>query len=269
LLLEALGCQPHFINDEPTGVYTHPPEPLRENLGELTALTAARGAAIGFAQDPDADRLALVDSEGRYIGEEYTLALAAMSYLDALPAHQRTRVALATNLSTSRMIDDVAEQYGATVERTPVGEANLVEWMLPNGSPLGGEGNGGVIWPDVVPIRDSLSAMALTLALMARTGQTLADLVDDMPAYAIVKRKAPFDPAALDRLDHALSATFPEAAANTADGVRLDLTADDGGKAWLHVRPSNTEPILRLIAEAPTRERAEALLDHAARALGL
>ncbi len=267
LLLEALGCQPTFIHDSSSGVFPHAPEPLAENLGELAAQTAAQGAAVGFAQDPDADRLALVDSRGRYIGEEYTLALSAMSYLDALPAARRDGVKLATNLSTSRMIEDVAEQYGATVRRTAVGEANLVEWMAPNGSPLGGEGNGGVIWPEVVPIRDSLSAMALVLALMARTGATLADLVDDLPRYAIVKRKVDFDGGMLDRLEPALTSAFAGSAVDTTDGVRLDLTGAGGGKAWLHVRASNTEPIVRLIAEAPSAERAESLLDEAAAAL--
>ena len=269
LLLEALGAEPILVNEHPVGVFAHPPEPTRENLRSLgTHITSSR-AALGVAQDPDADRLALLDATGHYLGEEYTLALAAWSLLDATPQHQRNGVTLAANLSTSRMIDDIAERFGAAVHRTPVGEANVAGWMLTNNAPIGGEGNGGVIWPAVVPIRDSLSAIALVLTLMARTGRSLEDLTADIPAYAIVKRKAPADPQLIPALEPRLTDAFQNARINASDGVRLDLEApDNSGHAWIHVRPSNTEPIVRLIAEAPTANAATDLLATAAPPLG-
>lgn len=269
LLLDALGVRATHLHNSSSGVFPHDPEPIAENLSELSGHVTREGAAAGFAQDPDADRLAIVDDHGRYIGEEYTLALAAMALLQAHAesANGSTPV-LAANLSTSRMIDDVAAQFGATVVRTPVGEANVVKAIRDHNAVLGGEGNGGVVVPAVGNIRDSLTAMALVLALLTRTASTLFDLVEDMPAYAIVKRKseAPngLDPAVLDRLRTA----FPSATANDADGLRLDLDAPDGnGKGWVHVRASNTEPIVRVIAEAPTEAGANALADMAEAAI--
>ncbi|MFI4872756.1 MAG: hypothetical protein ACIARQ_13155, partial [Phycisphaerales bacterium JB061] len=231
-----------------------------------------------------------------YIGEEYTLVLAAMSILEARKSRGREHAGgaeedgaltpalsrgarereeetiICVNLSTSRMIDDVAAKYGARVVRTAVGEANVVEAMKKlkrEGKDviLGGEGNGGVIWPEVTYVRDSLGAMALTLSLMARTGKTVSELVADVPSYAIVKRKQPLakkDDArpTIEKLTAHYSAMGEGVRVDTQDGVRIDFEAD---RAWVHVRASNTEPILRLIGEAPTRERAEAVLDEVQR----
>ena len=266
MLLQALGCDLVHMNCDESGNFPHSPEPLAENLTGLCDEVRRQKAEVGFAQDPDADRLAIVDEHGVFIGEEYTLALAAMSLLSGLPsstAWSMPRRTLAANLSTSRMIDDVAAGHGADVIRTPVGEANVVAGMRRAGAILGGEGNGGVIWPAVVPIRDSLVAMALILALMARTGRSLSQLVAQIPVYAIEKRKLTLGSSvAVAAAQAAVLREFAGARIDTQDGIRADLEVP-GGSAWVHARASNTEPIFRLIAEAPTREAAAALLDRA------
>lgn len=288
-LLQSLGCALFHYGAEATGRFPHEPEPTRENLTEFAAKVKAHGADVGFAQDPDADRLAIIDERGAYIGEEYTLVLAALALLEGLPEATAPggegkgnagRPVIVTNLSTSRMIDDVAAQAGAEVVRTPVGEANVVEAMKRLSAEgrrviLGGEGNGGVIWPQVTLVRDSLSAMALTLALRARRQAPISQIVRQIPAYAIEKRKAP-----LARREDAapalarLRAHFERGGASgdsrpsridEQDGLRLDF---DARRAWLHVRPSNTEPICRLIAEAPDAAAAKRLADEAEAAMG-
>ncbi len=267
-LLEALGCEVVHLNAKISGVFPHPPEPLEQNLGGLCRAAIEHRTDIAFAQDPDGDRLAIVDERGRYIGEEYTLALCADAVFGSPKMLGRSGAVLAANMSTSRMIDDIAERYGAQVARTPVGEAHVAAAMAQSGAVLGGEGNGGVIWPDVVMIRDSLVAMALVLALMAREGRALGEIVAGLPSYAIEKRKSPLAPGLGARAASALAQAFPGAAADTRDGVRLDFpSTSHRGKAWLHVRVSNTEPILRLIAEAPTRGETAMILDRAQAAL--
>jgi phosphomannomutase len=264
-LLEQLGCSLEHLNAEQTGVFAHPPEPTRENLSDLADhIGRTQGTACGFAQDPDADRLAIIDENGRYIGEEYTLALTALRILQV-----RGGVPLAANLSTSRMIDDIAAGFeGASVTRTAVGEANVVAGMRATNAPLGGEGNGGVIVADVGWVRDSIAAMALVLELMASDGRPLSRIVDDLPDYAMVKRKLDLSQIggrnaiqpALDRMRTA----YAGARINDADGVRIDL--DEG---WAHLRASNTEPIIRVIAESRTTEAAENLASEVASAAGL
>lgn len=271
-LLRTLGCDFVHINADSSGIFPHPPEPLAENLTSLCDAVKQHKTQVGFVQDPDADRLAIVDEHGHFIGEEYTLALAAMSLLgggsSATPAGASSpKLSLAANLSTSRMIDDIAARHGANIVRTPVGEANVVAGMRRAGSVLGGEGNGGVIWPEIVPIRDSLSAMALVLALMARTGQSISTLVSQIPAYAIEKRKLTLrDASAVERAQRAVAEAFEGGRVDRQDGVRVDFVVS-GGAGWVHARASNTEPIFRLIAEAPTREQAQAALDKAQRAI--
>ncbi len=278
-LLRLLGCMDTVhIGNADSGMFPHPPEPLRENLGTLCSVVRQQKATIGFAQDPDADRLAIVDERGDYIGEEYTLVLAAEAILGShkdMKAPGRPRPVLVTNLSTSRMIDDVAARHGARVVRTAVGEANVVDAMKQEEAAgayiaLGGEGNGGVILPTVTYVRDSLSAMALVLVLLARTGKTVSGLVASMPRYAIEKRKVD-----LARKEDAAPAVQKIAAhwkahrVDLQDGVRIDFaTGPLAGKAWIHVRASNTEPIMRLIAEAPEPGQAKAILDEAARVIG-
>ncbi|MHC4106530.1 MAG: phosphoglucosamine mutase [Planctomycetota bacterium] len=263
-LLEALGCQVIQINGAPTGDFVHEPEPTEANLGDLARRTAAEHAVCGFAQDPDADRLAIVDAEGTYLGEEYTLVLAARRWLDLHGGGP-----IVANLSSSRMIDDLAERYrGATVIRTPVGEAHVSEAMRAAKALIGGEGNGGVILPGVCWVRDSLSAMALALSLLAAEQRPLAGIVAELPRYHMVKARFALDTVGgADGVGDVIERTraaFDDKRINISDGLRVDL--DDG---WFHLRPSNTEPIVRLIAEAPSRARAQALVDRAAAAAGL
>lgn len=263
LLLKSLGCDLVHINAEASGVFPHGPEPTRENLGGLCDEVRRRGADVGFAQDPDADRLAIIDEQGRYIGEEYTLVLSALGLLGVDAASSRP-INLVANLSTSRMIDDAAERLGGRVWRAPVGEANVAGVMKRVNAVLGGEGNGGVIWPAVSYTRDSLAAMALTLALLAREAMPVSRVIRTVPAYAIEKRKIDLTPGLVDRVLVAVEALFPGARIDRQDGVRLDFAAPSGsGAAWIHVRASNTEPILRLIAEAPTGEDCRLILDRA------
>ncbi|MBM4109010.1 MAG: phosphoglucosamine mutase [Phycisphaerae bacterium] len=261
-LAETLGCRVTAVGERAGEPFWHAPEPTAENLRPVGARVRRARAAVGFCQDPDADRLALVDEKGRYVGEEYTLVLAAMALADL--GVVRKGSVLAVNLSTSRMIEDVAARVGARVVRTAVGEANVVEAMKREKSVLGGEGNGGVIWPRITCVRDSLSGMALVLALMARTRKPLSELVRSTPAYAIEKRKV-----GLARKEDALPAlgrlktAYRDRPLDLQDGVRVGFE-----RAWLHVRASNTEPIMRLIAEAPTADRARSILGDAARAIG-
>ena len=253
-LLDALGVELIHMHAEPTGRFPHPPEPTAAHLGELCRAVPAHDAHLGFAQDPDADRLAIVDRHGRYIGEEYTLALAALHVLEH--SDNPAAATLAANLSTSRMIDDIAAAAGARVLRTPVGEANVVQAMQREGCILGGEGNGGVIYPPVCLIRDSLTAMAFTLELLAVRGRPLDAIVDSLPRYAIVKDKLDARPDLLDRLPALMEAAFPGQRVDRQDGLRIDLP--DG---WVHIRPSNTEPIIRIIAEAPDEPAAKGLIE--------
>ncbi|MHC4083100.1 MAG: phosphohexomutase domain-containing protein, partial [Planctomycetota bacterium] len=262
-LLDALGCDLVPLNSEPHGRFARGPEPVPDNLGQLARRTVDQQAQVGFAQDPDADRLAIVDEQGRCIGEEYTLVLAARRWLDLHGGGP-----IVVNLSTSRMIDDLAAAcLGATVHRTPVGEAHVAEGMQQAGATLGGEGNGGVIFRPVCLIRDSLSSMALVLDLVAAAGRPLSEIVSDLPAYIMAKHKfalEPRDDTAVARAIERTARHFTGAKLNTDDGLRVDL--DDG---WVHLRPSNTEPIVRLIAEASTAQRTQELIDEVAAAAGL
>ncbi len=249
-LLTELGCEIVAMNDEPTGLFAHEPEPTAANLGGLCERVRQAGADVGFAQDPDADRLAIVDENGLYIGEEYTLTLAAKHVYSS-----RTGTA-AANLSTSRMIDDVAKAAGGRVIRTPVGEANVAGAMLANDCIIGGEGNGGVIDLRVGPIRDSLVAMALVLQLMAQTGQTVSQQVRQIGSYYMHKDKFAADAGQAERIIAQTKQRFAGAAMDTSDGCRFDF--DDG---WVHLRTSNTEPVMRIIVEARDEAAARRYID--------
>jgi len=253
MLLSKLGCELVHINERPTGLFAHTPEPTAANLTDLCEKVKRHKAAVGFAQDPDADRLAVVDENGTYIGEEYTLGLCAAYVMGkkAGPA--------AANLSTSRMIDDVAARCGGTVFRTPVGEANVAACMLDNNCIIGGEGNGGIIDPRVVPVRDSMVGMALILAYMTETGKTLGELAAEIPRYEMIKTKFPCPADAAPRVAAATREHYADtegAQFNDSDGLRIDLPA-----GWVHVRASNTEPIMRIIAEAADQPTARRLVD--------
>ena len=270
-LLDALGCDVVVEGAEPDGRFEHEPEPTAENLAGLLPRIPAAGADIGFFQDPDADRLAIADATGRYLGEEATLALCVEAVLAKMPG------AVVVNCSTSGMTAAIAARHGAACHVAAVGEANVVDAMLAKAAILGGEGNGGVIDPRVVLVRDSAVAMALVLERMCVSDQpvSVAGLAAALPEFVMKKTKVALSPATrgpglvagLDRI----AAAFPEARASRLDGLRLDYP--DG---WLLVRSSNTEPIVRLVAEqavgqggeAAAAAAVEAALARAAAALG-
>jgi phosphomannomutase len=252
-LLERLGCEVHGINLETDGRFPRAPEPVPENLGDLSRLVRDTGAALGLAVDPDVDRLALVDETGRPIGEDYTLAFAVRAVLDGRITEAKIPTVVA-NLSTSLVVEDAARARGARFVRAPVGEANVARAIRDEGAVIGGEGNGGVMLPALHIGRDAPLGVALILHLLAATGVTLSRLVAESPRYTIVKSKGPRG-SDLRPLYDRLRQRFPDAAADERDGLRLAWT-----DRWLHVRPSGTEPIVRLIAEAPTRADAETLV---------
>ncbi len=255
-LLQALGVAEQNItvlNAEPTGRFAHPAEPLPENLTGLTGAVADAGADLGLAVDPDADRLALVDNRGRYVLEELTQVLCA----DFLWGFRDGP--FVTNLSSSRAIDDVATRYGQDVHRSAVGEINVVKKMQAVDAVLGGEGNGGVILPELHYGRDALVGTAMVLQHLANTGQSLAAVHDALPHYAIVKDKLPLDGLDVERLLQAVEAHYRDEDAievSTVDGVKINFD-----RRWVHLRTSNTEPILRIYAEAPSADEARALVD--------
>ena len=252
-LLQRLGCTVHGINLETDGRFPRPPEPIPENLGELGALVRVSGADIGLAVDPDVDRLALVDETGRAIGEDYTLALAVRAVLDGRITDAKSPTVV-VNLSTSLVVEDAARARGARFIRAPVGEANVARAIRDEGATIGGEGNGGVMFPALHIGRDAPLGVALILHLLAATGVTLSQVVAGSPQYTIVKAKGPRGPE-LAPLYQRLRQRFPDANPDDRDGLRLAWP-----DRWLHVRPSGTEPIVRLIAEAPTKAEAEALV---------
>jgi phosphomannomutase len=248
-LLEALGCRVTLLGGQPNGQFEHPPEPTAENLAGVRQQVVSAKADVGFCQDPDADRLAIIDETGRYIGEEYTLALCLDHVLRGRPG------SVVTNCATSRMAEDLAAKYRASFHRSAVGEANVVDKMLEVGAAFGGEGNGGPIDPRVGLVRDSFVGMALVLAAMAARGKKVSELADELPRYEIVKRTAKLPPEKLPTAFVALEKHFADARPDRLDGLRLDWP-----DRWLIVRGSNTEPIVRLIAEAPTAAAADALV---------
>jgi phosphomannomutase len=257
-LLDHLGCELIVLGGTPDGAFAHTPEPTAANLAGVLKDVVERGAAIGFCQDPDADRLAIIDERGRYIGEEKTPALCVEHVL-----RSGLRGPIVTNCSTSRMSEDLAAKYGVPFFRSKVGEANVVDKMLETKALLGAEGNGGIIDPRVGLVRDSFVGMALVLDAMAARELPVSQLADELPAYAIHKTAITVPsgeiPAALEKLQR----HFAGVATDMLDGLRLDWP----NGAWLLVRPSNTEPIVRAIAEAPTPGEARELCEQAARAL--
>jgi len=231
-------------------------EPTAENLAGVLKSVVENGADVGFCQDPDADRLAVIDQSGRYLGEEYTLAMC----VDHALRHHKGPIA--ANCATSRMSEDLAQRYGVPFVRSAVGEANVVDAMRSSKAVFGGEGNGGPIDPRVGYVRDSFVGMALLLDAMAERKMKIGQLADELPHYEIVKTKCPLPaerlPAALD----ALEKRFSDAKASRLDGLRLDWPG-----RWLLVRGSNTEPIVRAIAESPTAAEAVDLCNAAAKVL--
>jgi phosphomannomutase len=270
-LLEHLGCEAVIEGGEPDGRFEHMPEPTAENLAGMLPRIGLQRADIGFFQDPDADRLAIATAEGRYIGEEATLALAVEAVLAKKPGP------IVVNCSTSGMTAAIAASRGVACHVSAVGEANVVDAMLACGAILGGEGNGGVIDPSVVLVRDSFVAMALVLERMCtadvrggpRLGRgitSIDSLARALPQLVMTKTKVelsselrgPALATAIDRIERA----FPKARTSRLDGLRLDW---DGG--WLLVRASNTEPIVRIVAEAADATAVDEAIQRATKAL--
>ena len=247
-LLHALGCEVVAINVEPNGIFPHGAEPTPENLVQLEAVVKAKKCDVGFATDPDADRCAIVSDAGKALGEEYTLALATMLVLE----HKLGPVAV--NLSTSRMVDDIAAKYGVSVLRTKVGEINVTVGMRAHGSVIGGEGNGGVISPDLHYGRDGILAVAMTLQLMMEKNKPISVIANEIPSYWIEKQKFSVAGKKMEVIFGRLLAKFPDAKCDQQDGIRFEWE-----KSWVHLRASNTEPVVRVIAEAPDRAQAEKL----------
>lgn len=254
-LLSRLGCEVSAIGIEANGRFHRNPEPTADSLAALGDLVRASGARIGLAVDPDVDRLSLVDEEGRALGEDLTLALAADVVL------RRRRGSVVTNLSTSRVVDDVAESHGCRAIRAPVGEINVVERMIAEGAVVGGEGNGGVILPELHHTRDAPVGAALLLQFLAdEPGVPLSTRVRRLPAYRIVKKKVSFPRELLAGAYAALARAMSGGSRDRSDGLRIEWRSR---RRWLHVRPSGTEPVVRLIAEADGAAEAQSLVDRA------
>jgi phosphomannomutase len=247
--LRALGCRVIELHTTPNGIFPRDPEPIPENLTVLRKAVVQHRADVGFAQDADADRLAVIDPLGNPIGEDYTLALATLFVLEKHPGP------VVTNLSTTRAIDDIAESLSCPVIRTKIGEANVVEEMIHAGAVVGGEGNGGVILPEIHYCRDSMSGMGAVLQLMAERRKALPQILEQIPRYFMVKQKVDLAPDRVSQLLESLERRLAGAGKTKLDGLKLFWP-----DACLHVRASNTEPVVRIVAEAKSRRRARVLV---------
>ena len=248
-LIEALGAEVIPLNVTPDGSFPRPAEPLPENLAELCRLVKEHGADVGFAQDMDADRLAVVSDRGEPIGEDYTLVLAMLYVLGREPGP------VAVNLSTTSAVADVAKKFGCPVFFTKIGEVNVTDVMQQQHAVIGGEGNGGVIYPRINFARDSLVAMSLVMHLLAESGKSVTELVESVPRYTIVKEKLPCPSNRIPGVLRLVREKFGNLPMDTRDGVKVMMP--DG---WFLVRGSNTEPIVRVVAEAGSEERAREMV---------
>ena len=253
-LLELLGCEVTKIHCEPNGLFPHIPEPLEQNLSDLIETTKENEADIGFAVDPDGDRLAIVSDGGKYLSEEYTIVIATDVVLSGLPKGQK----VVTNLSTTRAIEDIAGKHGAEVIRTRVGEINVIQEMKKVNAVIGGEGNGGVILPEAHYGRDALVAAALALQFLTNSEESLSRIYSKMPQYVMLKRKVELGNVSSETLLKSVAEHFSEYEVDTRDGVKI--TKPEG---WIHVRVSNTEPIMRIYGEARDLETVTELTQEA------
>jgi len=252
-LLRELGCEVVELNTDPGAGFPRGAEPVREHLEQLSRAVTKEGAAAGFACDPDADRLAAVDEHGVPIGEELTLAIATRVVLEAKLGP------IVANASTSRMMDDLASEFGVQLYRTEIGEINVVAKMEEVGAVIGGEGNGGVILPDVHAGRDAATAAALMVTGLTRgSGSTMSGLVARFTRYSSVKRKLRLDAATREGIVEAMRAAFPDGELDLTDGAKIAWP-----DRWIHARMSGTEPVVRVIAEATSEADARGLADAA------
>ncbi|MDZ4181533.1 MAG: phosphoglucosamine mutase [Candidatus Cloacimonadaceae bacterium] len=248
LLLEALGCEVIEINAAPTGIFAHPAEPLNHNLHQLEAAVKEHKADIGFATDPDVDRLSIVDETGHCIGEELSVVLAQ---LFVLPKKQGDVV---VNLSTSMLSDDIARRFGVKLHRSKVGEINVGKLMQELSSPIGGEGNGGIICPEVNYTRDAIAGMALILGLLAESGKSVSGIVSELPKYHFAKDKITVDPVHMDEIMARIPDLFAGYDVDTRDGIKLSRPDH-----WIHIRKSGTEPIIRIYVESDSLAKSQQL----------
>ncbi|MBD3420567.1 MAG: phosphoglucosamine mutase [Chitinivibrionales bacterium] len=249
LFLEKLGCRIVALGLEPTGRFAHACEPIPENLTMLSTAVVEEQADIGFAIDPDGDRVAIVAENGVAIGEEYTLAIAVKEIL------ARNKGPVTLNLSTSQMSEQIARTAGCTTFRTPVGEINVSSAMKANASVIGGEGNGGAILPEVLYGRDAFTGMLLALQALVGSGASVSEYIKAIPSFAMVKQKVALGDIDAQRALARIEAELSGDSVNRDDGLRIARQDE-----WVHMRKSNTEPIMRIIAEAPTQERLDALV---------
>ena len=258
-LLERFGCNVVSINTEPTGLFAHTPEPTPANLAQLSDLIKHNKVDVGFALDPDGDRLVIADGSGTIICEELTLALCVQQYL---AKHDKSDVVI--NLSSSRITIDIADKFGCKVYKEPTGEINVTEKMEAINAAIGGEGNGGIIVPAINKCRDASVGIAFILEMLTQTGKTLAEIVAELPQYQLVKKK--FDIAELDlsAAEKQLRILYPNAEFDCRDGIRIDFP-----DKWLLVRKSNTEPIVRIFAESVDESQADELIQSAVKICGI
>jgi phosphomannomutase len=256
--LKELGCEAVPVHCDPTGIFPRGAEPIADNLADLSRAVSAEGADVGFAQDPDADRLAIVDEKGRPIGEENTIALVAEHQL----SKSTGRVVI--NLSTTKAVDDIAGSHGAAITRTKVGEIHVVEEMMRMGARIGGEGNGGVISPEVHLGRDSLAGIGYVLEMMAGRNKKISALVSELPQYFMKKGSIRLSGSGANTsLLEKLKKEYAAQKVTDIDGLRIEfLTASEYSGGWVHLRPSNTEPVFRIIAEGRDAAQAEKIYRH-------
>jgi phosphomannomutase len=248
--LEELGCETILLNPIPDGSFAHRIEPVPENLETLCRAVSENGADVGFIQDADADRLAILDENCTPLGDELTLALSVRYVIDKDPG------SVVINLSTSRAIEDITREYDVPLFRTKIGEINVVDEILNTNAAIGGEGNGGVIYPAVHPCRDSFTAMGLTLEHMATTGKSISQLRENIPFYFMLKDKILGSPEEANRIIRKLKKKYAETEGlSTLDGLKIDFS-----DYWIHIRPSNTEPIIRILVEARSEQVAEEVM---------
>jgi phosphomannomutase len=256
-LLEKLGVECITLNGEPTGDFAHNPEPLPKNLVELSETVVREKADLGISVDPDVDRLAFICEDGQPFVEEYTLVAVADYLLDEAVKKGMKNLATVSNLSSSRALRDVTEAHGGTYYASAVGEVNVTTKMHEVNALIGGEGNGGVIYPASHCGRDAMVGVALFLSKLAHNGLKVSEYKKTLPPYFIAKNRIDLsDSALIDKILETMKETFKNEKVNTIDGVKVDFEA---AREWVHLRRSNTEPIIRVYSEAPTAERAEAL----------
>lgn len=248
-LFEALSVELIPLNNIPNGKFAHKPEPSKENLEGIAHLVKEKGCDIGFAHDPDADRLVVINEKGEVMSEEYTLALGVEAVLSKNPNNK-----VVINMSTSQMNKDIAEKYGGKCIRTKVGEANVVNGIIENNAIIGGEGGGGIIYPTINMARDSFVSLALILELLVERNVTISECIESLPKYEVRKDKMSIQ-GDLKEIYYKMKNHFKNGGVNELDGLRLDFS----DSSWIHLRPSNTEPIMRLIGEAKTKERIDEL----------